>query len=84
MGADAEAYPHTLSGGMKQRVAIARALVLEPKALLMDEPFSSLVLDKRQTVMGIEARPAWSVAMRPRLTRGLVRLRWGESGDDDG
>jgi iron(III) transport system ATP-binding protein len=50
MLAYAAAYPSTLSGGQQQRVALARAIVPRPAVMLMDEPFSGLDVQLRETM----------------------------------
>jgi len=71
-------YPFELSGGMQQRIALARALVIEPRALLMDEPFGSLDAQTRSQ-MQQELIRLWIGELQSSVTVVFVTHDIGES-----
>ena len=66
-------YPFQLSGGQAQIVALMRALIIEPDFLLMDEPFSALDMEKRDTVREV---------LQTLSNRGITMLLCSHRGDE--
>ncbi|MCF8061994.1 MAG: ABC transporter ATP-binding protein [Deltaproteobacteria bacterium] len=58
--------PQAISGGMKQRVSLARVLILEPRVLLMDEPFASLDAQTREEMQSL------LLSLRRRLSQTIL------------
>jgi NitT/TauT family transport system ATP-binding protein len=58
-----ERFPHQLSGGMRKRVALAQTLIMDPKIILMDEPFSALDVQTR-VLMENELLSLWMADKR--------------------
>jgi NitT/TauT family transport system ATP-binding protein len=59
LGPHAHRYPHQMSGGMRKRCALVQMLIMDPKMLLLDEPFSALDVQTRQ-LMENELLELWS------------------------
>jgi NitT/TauT family transport system ATP-binding protein len=63
LGGFGDRFPHQLSGGMRKRVSLAQMMIMDPRIILMDEPFSALDVQTRQ-LMENELLDIWAANRR--------------------